>query len=194
MDPVQHFDIPYRNRERAKKFYFQAFGWQIIDLPGSSYSLVGSVQTEPNGMPKRPGAINGGLAPRGKDLTAPSLYVRVGDLKSHLERIRHAGGTVLMEPVAQGPVWLARFRDPEGNVMTAFQQNPAAIEAEKAGAKVLRGKGRRAKGKKAAKSGATRKAAKAKTAPPAAAKGIKPQRKAARKAKAPKESKPVWSR
>lgn len=185
MDPVQHFDIPYRNRERAKKFYFQAFGWQIVDLPGSSYSLASSVQTEPNGMPKRPGAINGGLAPRDKLLTAPSLFVRVGDLKTHLERIRHAGGTVLMEPVAQGPVLLARFRDPEGNVLTAFQQNPAALQAEKAGAKALRS-GRKASRAKSTK----RRAAKAK----ATTKGIKPQRKPTRKARAKPEPKAVWSR
>ena len=194
MDPVQHFDIPYKNRERAKKFYFQAFGWQVIDLPGSPYSLVSSVETEPNGMPKRPGAINGGLAPRDKMLTAPSLFVRVSDLKAHLERVRHAGGTVLMEPVAQGPVVLARFRDTEGNVMTAFQQNPAAIAAEKAGAKAF-GKGKKAARKAKAKAAQPAKPAKAgKTKSPAKAAKATWSKPAPAKAKAKREAKPTWSR
>lgn len=180
MDPVQHFDIPYRNRERAKKFYFQAFGWQIVDLPGSTYSLASSVATEANGMPKRAGAINGGLAPRGKDLTAPSLYVRVGDLKTHLERVRHAGGTVLGEPVSMGPVLMVRFRDTEGNVMTVFEQ---VGEPERAGKP----------GKAKASKPAPRKAAK--SSAPKAAKAAKPTKaKPKRKARKAREPKAVWSR
>ena len=175
MDAVQHFELPYKNRDRAKKFYFQAFGWQIFDLPGSTYSLASSVETEPNGMPKRAGAINGGFVPRSKDLTAPTLFVRVTELKPHLQRIRQYGGTVLSEPVQQGPVWYARFRDPEGNLMTAFQhvgEEPAA----------------KPKAAKKAKPAKAAKASKPKAAKTAAA---KPKRKAARK---PKEAKATWSR
>ena len=29
MDPVQHFQIPIDNVERAKKFYSDVFGWEI---------------------------------------------------------------------------------------------------------------------------------------------------------------------
>lgn len=203
MDHVQHFELPYKNRDRAKKFYFQAFGWQIFDTPGSGYSFVSTVEMDPKGMPKKPGAINGGLLPRGKQVTGPTLFVKVGDIKAHLERIRHAGGTVLTEPQAQGPVWFARFRDPEGNLMTVFQQNPAAREDRDAVVKKAT-KGRPKKAVKG-KSGAAARASGKKPARKASTKGIKPQRKSTagarpaavakpRKAKAPREPTATWSR
>ena len=121
MDPVQHFEIPYKSRDRAKKFYFDAFGWQIFDLPGSSYSLANSVDTHANGMPKKAGAINGGLVPRSDLVQGPTFMVKVGALAPHLERIREHGGEVLSEPTHMGPVVFARIRDTEGNVIAVFE-------------------------------------------------------------------------
>lgn len=187
MDAVQHFEIPYKNRERAKKFYFQAFGWQLFDVPGSPYTFVTTVDMEKNGMPKRPGAINGGLAPRSKQLSAPTVLVKVTDLKNHLTRIEHAGGEVLLPPTPMGPVWYARFRDPEGNVLGAIQDRPEGMEPAAAPKKTARAKGKSAKPARKAKAARATKASKA--APP--------QRKPARKARKPRakpEPKPVWSR
>lgn len=241
MDAVQHFEIPYKVRERAKKFYFDAFHWQLFDVPGTGYTFATTVEVESNGMPKRPGAINGGLAPRSKENTAPVVLMRVTDLKAHLERIRHAGGTILQEPVAMGPVWVARFRDPEGNVMGVIQPRPEGMEsavaadakgkdkqaAQKAkpkAAKKSKAKPKRAKSSKSATrtaaktSKASSKSAKAlskgtktggkgtkasRTGTKAPGKGAKASDKGAkatitkpktRKAKAPQEAKPVWSR
>lgn len=133
MDPVQHFELPYRSRERAKKFYFDAFNWQLFDLP-SGYTLASSVATEANGMPKRPGAINGGLTPRSDLVQGPTFMIKVGDLRSHLERIRDAGGQVLTEPEHMGPVVFSRIKDTEGNVIAVFEDAPedarAAQEAQ----------------------------------------------------------------
>jgi predicted enzyme related to lactoylglutathione lyase len=121
MDPVQHFELPYKSRERAKKFYFDAFGWQLFDLPGSGYTLASSVDTHANGMPKRAGAINGGLVPRSELVPGPTLMVKVGNLAAHLERIREHGGEVLTEPTHMGPVVFARIRDTEGNLLAVFE-------------------------------------------------------------------------
>jgi uncharacterized protein len=121
MDPVQHFEIPYKSRDRAKKFYFDAFGWQVFDLPGSPYSLANSVDTHANGMPRRAGAINGGLMPRDDLVQGPTILVKVGNLAAHLERIREHGGQVLTDPVHMGPVILCRIRDTEGNVIGVFE-------------------------------------------------------------------------
>ncbi|MEK6975583.1 MAG: VOC family protein [Candidatus Thermoplasmatota archaeon] len=182
MDAVQHFEIPYKVRDRAKKFYFQAFGWQMFDVPGASYSFVTTVPIEKTGMPKRAGAINGGLTPRTKELTGPTLLIKVGELKNHLERVRQAGGTVLVEPTAMGPVWYSRFRDTEGNVMGAIQDRPEGQERS-----ALPAKSSRAKPRKTARK--STKVTKATRAPAAKA---KPR---ARKAKrAPREAKATWSR
>jgi predicted enzyme related to lactoylglutathione lyase len=129
MDPVQHFELPYKSRERAKKFYFDAFNWQLFDLPGSGYTLASSVATEANGMPKRPGAINGGLLPRSDLVRGPTFMVKVGDLRAHLERIRDAGGRVLTEPEPMGPVVFSRIQDTEGNVIAVFEDAPADVRA-----------------------------------------------------------------
>jgi len=129
MDPVQHFELPYKSRERAKKFYFDAFGWQLVDLPGSGYTLASSVPTERNGMPKRPGAINGGLLPRDEHIQGPSFMVKVGSLDPHLARIREHGGEILTEPVHMGPVRYARIRDTEGNVISVFEDAPKQVRA-----------------------------------------------------------------
>ncbi|MHB1262582.1 MAG: VOC family protein [Thermoplasmatota archaeon] len=121
MDPVQHFELPYKSRDRAKKFYFDAFGWQVFDLPGSSYSLANSVDTHANGMPKKAGAINGGLIPRSDLVQGPTFMVKVGNLSAHLERIREHGGQVLTDPTHMGPVVFSRIRDTEGNVIAVFE-------------------------------------------------------------------------
>jgi predicted enzyme related to lactoylglutathione lyase len=132
MDPVQHFELPYKSRERAKKFYFDAFGWQLFDLPGSGYTLASSVDTHANGMPKRAGAINGALLPRDAVVTGPTFMIKVGNVAAHLERIREHGGDVLTEPVHMGPVVFARIRDTEGNVIAimedAKQENRGAAK------------------------------------------------------------------
>ncbi len=32
MNPVVHFEMPYRDRDRAARFYTEAFGWKIDKL------------------------------------------------------------------------------------------------------------------------------------------------------------------
>lgn len=128
MNPVQHFEIPYKSQQRAKKFYFDAFGWQLFDVPGTGYSFATTVPIERNGMPKRPGAINGGLLPRTKEVQGPTVLIHVGDLQAHLARIEDAGGEVVVPPTPMGPVWYARFRDTEGNVLGAIQDRPEGQE------------------------------------------------------------------
>ena len=149
MDPVQHFELPYKSRDRAKKFYFDAFGWQLFDLPGSPYSLANSVDTHANGMPKRAGAINGGLVPRSDLVPGPTFMVKVGDLAAHIQRIREHGGQALTDPVHMGPVVFVRFRDTEGNILAAFED---AKEENRGDPKVVGS--RRAKPAKAAKKAA----------------------------------------
>ena len=155
MDPVQHFEVPYKSRDRAKKFYFDAFGWQIFDLPGSTYSLANSVDTHANGMPKKAGAINGGLVPRSDLVQGPTFMVKVGNLAAHLQRIREHGGQVLTDPTHMGPVVFSRIRDTEGNVIAVFENDK---EENRGDPKVVGS--RRAKPAKAAKKGKKAKAAK----------------------------------
>lgn len=152
MDPVQHFELPYRSRDRAKKFYFDAFGWQLFDLPGSGYTLASSVDTRPNGMPKRAGAINGGLVPRDDIVQGPTFMVKVGNVAAHLERIREHGGEILTEPIHMGPVIFSRIRDTEGNVLAIMQDAKEENRgAPRSVAKKAKAASRKAKAKPARK-------------------------------------------
>jgi uncharacterized protein len=144
MNPVQHFEIPYKVQPRAKKFYFEAFGWQLFDVPGTGYSFATTVPIHKNGMPTKAGAINGGLTPRSKDLQAPTLLIHVGDVHAHLARIEDAGGSIVVPPTPMGPVTYARVRDTEGNVIGIIedraegQERPAARGKAKAAKKAAK--------------------------------------------------------
>ena len=67
MDKVMHFHLPANDIGRAKKFYQEIFGWEIIDagmkkaMVGGkvNYHLANTVATDENGIPLEPGAING---------------------------------------------------------------------------------------------------------------------------------------
>lgn len=133
MNPVQHFEIPYKVQGRAKTFYFEAFGWQLFDVPGTGYSFATTVPIEKNGMPKRAGAINGGLTPRSKAVPAPTFLIKVGDVRAHLARIEDAGGTIVVPPTAMGPVTFARVRDTEGNLIGIMEDRPEGQETPASG-------------------------------------------------------------
>ena len=64
MDKVQHFELPVDNLERAKKFYKSIFGWELKDAPEMSYTMITTVPTNKEGVPKEAGAINGGMFKR----------------------------------------------------------------------------------------------------------------------------------
>jgi len=60
MDSVVHFEIPAKDVKRAQSFYQKAFSWNIQQFPGFEYYMIATTESDQNGMPKNPGAINGG--------------------------------------------------------------------------------------------------------------------------------------
>lgn len=119
---VVHFEIPAANVKRAKEFYAKAFGWQIKDFPGMSYAMVGTTDSDENGMPKNPGAINGGMLKRQKPVSAPVITIDVEDIDASLKEIRRLGGTVSRKKEPVGDMgFAAYFKDTEGNVIGLWQ-------------------------------------------------------------------------
>ena len=39
---VVHFEIPFDNGDRARSFYRDLFGWQVMEMPGMDYTMVTS--------------------------------------------------------------------------------------------------------------------------------------------------------
>ena len=61
---VVHFEIYARDAEKLAKFYSSLFDWTIEAMPGMDYRYVKTVETDAQGMPTKPGGINGGLIVR----------------------------------------------------------------------------------------------------------------------------------
>jgi uncharacterized protein len=102
MNPVVHFEMPYRDRDRAARFYADAFGWKIDKLGPEmgNYAVVTTAETDAKpGAPA--GAINGGMFEFKPDWPAqcPSVVIAVEDMAAAMDRVTKAGGEVLGEPM-----------------------------------------------------------------------------------------------
>jgi uncharacterized protein len=102
MNPVVHFEMPYRDRDRAARFYAEAFGWKIDKLGPEmgNYAVVTTAETDAKpGAPA--GAINGGMFEFKPDWPAqcPSVVIAVEDMAAAMARVTKAGGEVLGEPM-----------------------------------------------------------------------------------------------
>jgi predicted enzyme related to lactoylglutathione lyase len=128
MDSVVHFEMPYADRDRMKKFYESAFGWetQTFGPEMGNYVTVTTTETGPAG-PKNPGAINGGFYERPEDPAghAPSVVIAVNDVQEAMRKVTASGGTLLGEPMEiPGVGQYVSFRDTEGNRVSMLQPLP----------------------------------------------------------------------
>jgi uncharacterized protein len=126
MNPVVHFEIPAEDRERMANFYTKVFDWktQLLGEDMGNYVIATTTDSDENGRPKKPGAINGGLFQKTNDKPAqyPSVVIAVDDIKEHIEKVEKAGGKVLGEPWDIPGVGLyVSFFDTEGNRVSMLQ-------------------------------------------------------------------------
>ncbi|HSX09947.1 MAG TPA: VOC family protein [Candidatus Saccharimonadales bacterium] len=88
---IVHFEIEAKDKERAKKFYSDAFGWKMDTQPEE----YGGYITVTTGDPKEPGGINGGIyQDENKLINAFSCVVAVDDIDKAIEDVKKAGGKV----------------------------------------------------------------------------------------------------
>ena len=124
MDKVVHFEIPADNLARAKKFYNTVFGWKMNEIPEMEYVMVGTVESDENGMPKETGAINGGMLERQDPVKSPVITINVKNIDQAAEAIEKNGGKIVRPKMAVGDMgYAAYFKDTEGNVIGLWQ-NP----------------------------------------------------------------------
>ena len=124
MDSVVHFEIPADNTKRAAEFYQKAFGWTAQTMPEFDYTMLGTTMSDENGMPKQPGAINGGMAKRGGPIEHIVVTIGVQDIDAALSRIEKLGGKTVQKKMAIGDGsmgFTAYFKDTEGNVVGLYQ-------------------------------------------------------------------------
>ena len=141
MDPVVHFEMPAKDKSRMGKFYETAFGWQTEQLGEEMGEYVVVTTTEiddQTGLPRRPGAINGGFYQRTDDPLSqhPSIVISVDDIKKAMKKVKEAGGKVLGGQVPGKPddipgVGLyVSFIDTEGNRVGMLEPVPMQSKSE----------------------------------------------------------------
>jgi predicted enzyme related to lactoylglutathione lyase len=122
---VVHFEIPYDDGERARRFYGETFGWQLQEMPGMDYTLVMCGPSGDRG-PSEPGFINGGMLAREESAApGPVVVIDVDSIDAKLIKIEETGGSVLVpkQPVG-GMGFTAYVKDPEGNVIGLWETAP----------------------------------------------------------------------
>jgi predicted enzyme related to lactoylglutathione lyase len=122
---VVHFEIEATDRERAKKFYTQAFGWQLEQLGDD----MGQYVVVTTGDQQEPGGINGGIyasAPGAtKEINAFSCVIGVDNIDLSIAGVKSAGGDVLGDKMDIPTIGtFVRCKDTEGNFFTMLQPLP----------------------------------------------------------------------
>ena len=122
MARIVHFELPYDDGGRARKFYEEVFGWQIQgwgEMPAYQLATTGS-----DGL-----GIDGALYQRRQPDLGVLVYVAVPDVIDALDRAERAGATVVQPKTQIGGVgYSAVLRDPEGNVLGLFETEESVTE------------------------------------------------------------------
>ena len=119
---IVHFEVPYDDGERARTFYREAFGGNLMEMPEMNYTMVSTGPVNEQSMPSEPGFINGGMYRRTGELTRPILTVDVPDIDAAWKTIESLGGERVGEKLPVGDMgFAAYFKDPEGNVLGLWQ-------------------------------------------------------------------------
>jgi uncharacterized protein len=123
---IVHFEIPFDDGDRARKFYADAFGWNVQAIPDLQYTMASTGPTSADGVPQEAGFINGGMSSREfASLKGPTVTVEVEDIDAALENIEQLGGSKAVGRTAVADMgFSAYFTDPEGNLIGLWENAP----------------------------------------------------------------------
>lgn len=118
---VVHFEIPHDDGDRARAFYADAFGWELMSMPGMGYTLVTTGPSSDSG-PTESGFINGGMMQREGPYQGPNIVIDVDNIEDALNAVNSAGGTTVTERMQVGDMgFAAYFNDTEGNLLGLWE-------------------------------------------------------------------------
>lgn len=119
---VVHFEVPFDDADRARRFYREVFDWQIQPVPELRYNMVSTGPVSAEGMPTEPGYIGGGMMQREAPVNHPVITLQVEDIDAALLAIKQHGGAPVGEKMAIGEMgFAAYFRDSEDNLLGLWQ-------------------------------------------------------------------------
>lgn len=132
MNPVVHFEMPYKDDKRAADFYSKAFGWKMNQLGSEmgNYLLAQTTETDENQMVKTPGNINGGFFEYKEEngFNIPHIVISVDNLEESMKMVEESGGKVIGGSQGAGKIddipgvgRYISFEDSEGNHVGMLQ-------------------------------------------------------------------------
>lgn len=118
---VVHFEIPHDDGDRARSFYAEAFGWEIMSMPEMGYTIVMTGPSSESG-PTESGFINGGMMQREGPYQGPNIVIDVDNIEDALNAVNSAGGKTVSERMQVGDMgFAAYFNDTEGNLLGLWE-------------------------------------------------------------------------
>ena len=108
-NPVVHFEIHAPDDGATQTFYEQLFDWKVDSNNPMHYGMI---DTGANGH-----GINGGIMSKSEAGHMLTFYVEVADPQAALDKAVSLGSTVVVPVQDMGPVTMAMFTDPAGNVV-----------------------------------------------------------------------------
>ncbi|HSW89643.1 MAG TPA: VOC family protein [Patescibacteria group bacterium] len=123
-DPVIHFEVPYKDAERVKKFYSEVFGWRMNQMGAdmNNYITAGTTDSDERGQSKTVGAINGGFFPVGEMRDRTLITISVPDAAAAAKKVEEAGGKTIDKPMPIPGVGIyVSCVDSEGNPFSLIQ-------------------------------------------------------------------------
>jgi predicted enzyme related to lactoylglutathione lyase len=119
---IVHFEIPFDDGDRARDFYSNVFGWQVMPMPGMDYTIVSTGPSDPETGPTEAGFINGGMFQRQEGFTGPVVVIDVPDIDDALSSVEASGGKIGRSKEAVVDMgFAAYFTDTEGNLVGLWE-------------------------------------------------------------------------
>lgn len=115
--PVVHFEIGCRDKEKSKAFYSRLFGWEVNEFGPAAMINTGSqegIQGHINVLEHEPHNYI-------------TFYVQVDDLQKYLDKAGELGGKTLVPPmeIPGGMGSFAWLKDPEGTIVGLWKPGAA---------------------------------------------------------------------
>jgi uncharacterized protein len=106
--PITHVEINSKEQKKLQDFYAKLFGWSMDTNNPMGYAMVDT---------KAGKGVGAGIGATQNGKNFITFYVDVTDLEGTLKKAEGLGGRTIMQPSQAGPVTVALFADPEGNVV-----------------------------------------------------------------------------
>jgi uncharacterized protein len=108
-NPICHVEIGCRDQAKTREFFSQLFDWKMEE-------------SGPGTMIRTGEDVGGHITALGHEPHNYTIfYVKVDDVKAHLEKAVSLGGKMLVPSVAIPGGIFAWFADPEGNTVGLYQ-------------------------------------------------------------------------